>query len=98
MTTQADTDFAQWKTLHQAQLTSIQLPETLHRKLFQKLMFEDLDLAHAVKIIRNQDDDNVDLMAIKALPKESDVFLIDHAWTFQHQDAFDTLIKNPALV
>jgi tubulin--tyrosine ligase-like protein 12 len=40
----------------------------------------------------------MDLMAIKPLPTESDVFLIDHAWTFSYQDAFDTLIKNPSLV
>ena len=28
---------------------------------------------------------------------ESDVFLIDHAWTFRFQDAVNTLKQNPAL-
>ena len=37
-------------------------------------------------------------MCTVEMPKESNVFLIDHAWTFRYQDAFDTLKQNPALV
>jgi hypothetical protein len=37
------------------------LPEELHRKLFQKLKFEDLDLAQSVKIICNEDEERMDL-------------------------------------
>jgi hypothetical protein len=66
--------------------------------LFLKLKFADFDLAKAVKIILNQDEDKVDLMMTKNLEKNSDIFLFDHAWSFRYQDAFDTLISNPSLV
>ena len=42
--TQADKDYQDWKAFHQLQLDSIELPETLQRKLFQKLKFEDFDI------------------------------------------------------
>ena len=61
-------------------------------------MFNDLDLAQSVKIICNEDEEHMDLMAIKAIPTDSDVFLIDHAWTFRYQDAYETLQKNPTLL
>ena len=79
-------------------MEAIGLPGEIHRKLFQKLKLEDLDLAQSVKIICNEDEERMDLMAIKPLASKSDVFLIDHAWTFRYQDAFDTLVKNPALI
>ena len=37
-------------------------------------------------------------MATKNIAANSDVFLIDHAWTFIFKDAIDTLKQNPALV
>ena len=38
------------------------------------------------------------MVSTKALQKDSDVFLIDHAWSFRFQDAFQTLYANPALI
>ena len=55
MTTQADKDYAEWLTFHKPQLDKINLPETLHRKLFQKLKFEDFDIFQAVKILLDQE-------------------------------------------
>lgn len=37
-------------------------------------------------------------MATKPMAAHSDVFLIDHAWTFQYQQALDTLMGSPALI
>ncbi len=37
-------------------------------------------------------------MATKALQKHQDVFLIDHAWSFQFKDAIDVLAAKPGLV
>jgi len=34
---------------------------------------------------------------MKALPKEHDIYLIDHAWVFSVQDAAATLLNNEAL-
>lgn len=37
-------------------------------------------------------------MATKALQKESDVYLIDHAWSFRYQDAAATLMQQEGLL
>jgi tubulin--tyrosine ligase-like protein 12 len=37
-------------------------------------------------------------MATKALQKDSDVFLVDHAWSFRFQDAASTLLANEKLL
>jgi hypothetical protein len=66
---QSDKDFEDWKNFHQLQLDAIGLPETLHRKLFQKLKFEDFDISQSVKIILDQDEERINLMATKALQK-----------------------------
>ena len=85
--TQADADFQTWHTFHKNQLDQINLPEKLHRKLFQKLKFEDYDIGQWVKIIMDENNDSTTLICNKPLEKESDVFLVDHAWTFSFQDA-----------
>lgn len=84
MSTQADQDFAAWKQFHGPQLAAIKLPESLHRKLWHKLAFEDFDLASSVKMILDEAEDQMNLMAIKPLQKDADVFLIDHAWSFRY--------------
>jgi hypothetical protein len=66
---QSDKDFEDWKNFHQLQLDAIGLPETLQRKLFQKLKFEDFDISQSVKIILDQDEERINLMATKALQK-----------------------------
>lgn len=76
----------------------MQLPETLHRKLWQKLTFEDFDIGSNAKIIKDENEGTVDLMCTKDMAANSNVFLVDHAWTFRYQDAVDTLKENPALV
>ena len=88
---QADQDYAVWLEFHGPQLDAMQLPENLKRKLWQKITFEDFDLGSAAKILKDENTDSTVLMCTKELASESDVFLIDHAWTFRFQDAVDTL-------
>lgn len=76
----------------------MQLPESLHRKLWQKVTFEDFDIGTVAKILKNENTECTDLMCTKDMPANSDVFLVDHAWTFRFQDAIDTLKKNEPLV
>ena len=66
-------------------------PEPLRRKLWQKLTFEEFDLGTVAKIIKDENTESTDLMCTVDMPAESNVFLIDHAWTFRYQDAYDTL-------
>lgn len=61
----------------------MQFPEGLKRRLWQKLTFEEFDLGNVAKIIKDENTESTDLMATKQIAKESDVFLIDHAWTFR---------------
>lgn len=96
--TQADQDFATWLTFHGPQLDAMQLPEPLKRKLWQKVTFEDFDIGSTAKIIKDENTESTDLQCTKDLAANSEVFLIDHAWTFRFQDALDTLKANPALV
>ena len=55
-------------------------------------------MAQAVKIILDESLDRTDLMSTKQMDKESDVFLIDHMWSFRFQDMADTLKLNPSLL
>ena len=59
------------------------MPEELRRKLWQKLTFEEFDLGTTAKIIKDENTESTDLMCTKALNANSDVFLLDHAWTFR---------------
>ena len=92
--TQADQDYEKWLEFHKSQLDTIQFPELLRRKLWQKLSFEEFDISSSAKIIIDEEEDRTDLMCTKNLAKESEVFLIDHAWTFRYQDALKTLSEN----
>jgi tubulin--tyrosine ligase-like protein 12 len=74
------------------------LPETLRRKLWQKLSFDEFDIGSTAKIIVDENEEQTQLMCTKDLAKESDVYLIDHAWTFQYNHALPTLLQNEALV
>ena len=81
--TQADQDFAAWLAFHGPQLDSIQLPEQLRRKLWQKVTFEEFDLGSAAKIIKDENTESTELMCTREMAAESEVYLIDHAWTFR---------------
>jgi tubulin--tyrosine ligase-like protein 12 len=97
MSEQADQDFLAWKNFHDTQLKAIGLPEPLHRKLWKKLKFDDYDFSEHVKVVLNEDTETVEVVCTKELDAESDVFLVDHAWTFRFEDAYNTLNTNPAL-
>lgn len=84
METQADQDFNSWLEFHKPQLDAMSFPEPLRRKLWQKLTFEEFDLGSVAKIIKDENTESTDLMCTVDMPAESNVFLIDHAWTFRY--------------
>ena len=55
-------------------------------------------MGSVAKIIVDEDEGKTQLMCTKALEKDENVFLIDHAWTYIHQQALSTLMENPVLV
>ena len=74
------------------------MPESLHRNLWRKLKFEDYDIFNIVKVIIDEEDEIVNLIVTKQVEANCDVYLIDHAWTFNYQDAAKTLLANPNLL
>jgi tubulin--tyrosine ligase-like protein 12 len=73
------------------------LPEPLQRNLWKKLKFSDYDFAEHVKVVLNEGTETLEVVCSKELEKDSDVFLVDHAWTFRYEEAYNTLNANPAL-
>jgi tubulin--tyrosine ligase-like protein 12 len=75
------------------------LSEALQKKLFLKLQFEDFDAGKFVKLIVDKEEEKVNVaLSVKHLPKESEVFLIDHAWTYRQREPEKMLRSNPKLV
>ena len=74
------------------------MPESLYKRLFTKLKFQDFDLNERVQMIIDEDDDAMYLRAIKALKSSEDIFLVDHAWTFRQRSAYKDLYDNEKLL
>lgn len=75
--------------VHGLLLTASGLPQSLHRKLFSKLSSETFDGGSYFQIEPCEDGPQRRLvLTSESMPKDSDVFLIDHAWTFRLSDAY----------
>ena len=48
--------------------------------------------------MKDENKDTTDLMCTQNMAANSEVYLVDHAWTFRFQDAVDTLKSNPNLI
>ena len=83
---------------HEAQLKQSGVPAALHRRLFTKLKFEDFDVGQKVRIILDQQSKRIGVQSIGELKKDEDIYLVDHAWTFQWKDFAETLRQNPQLI
>jgi hypothetical protein len=77
---------------------SVQLPQALERKLYEKLKGDVFDIGFKVKMMVDEEEEKMDLQCCAALKKNEDVFLIDHAWTFKQRDADKTLRSNDKLL
>lgn len=75
------------------------LPESLYRQLFHKLSGETFDGGDFFQIEPCEDGLQRRLvLTSEFMAKESNVFLIDHAWTFRLPDAPKQLVEVPGLV
>ncbi|KAH9804622.1 tubulin--tyrosine ligase-like protein 12 [Citrus sinensis] len=84
--------------VHGVLLAASGLPQSLHRQLFQKLTTETFDAGSYFKIEVCEDGRQRRLVLdSQSMPKESNVFLVDHAWTFRLSDAFSQLQEVPGL-
>ncbi|KAJ8750695.1 hypothetical protein K2173_015876 [Erythroxylum novogranatense] len=84
--------------VHGLLLTSSSLPSSLHRKLFEKLTTETFDGGAHFQVEPCEDGRQRRLLLTSnSMPKDSDVFLVDHAWTFRLSDAYKQLQEVPGL-
>ncbi|KAI9274445.1 tubulin-tyrosine ligase family-domain-containing protein [Phascolomyces articulosus] len=90
--------FEAFVTVHQYQLAAI--PEDLWLPLFMKLGEDYLDAGNYVELHYGDPLDGYSLHAKgdQALKKHSEIFLVDHAWTTQPDNAHKELLENPKLL
>lgn len=80
--------------VHGILLTASGLPSNLYPRLFQKLASDTLDGGAYFQIESCEDDRRRRLLLTsESMPKDSDVFLVDHAWTFRLPDAYKQVTK-----
>ncbi|XP_061352507.1 uncharacterized protein LOC133297391 [Gastrolobium bilobum] len=90
--------YEEFVKVHSLLLTASGLPEPLHRRLFQKLSAETFDGGEHFQIDPCEDGCQRRLVLTSdSLTKDSNVFLIDHAWTFRLSDAYKQLHEVPGL-
>lgn len=79
--------------VHGLLLAASGLPQSLHRQLFQKLLSESFDGGSHFQIEPTEDGRQRRLVLTSdSMPEHSDVFLIDHAWTFRLSDAYKQVL------
>ncbi|CAH2079500.1 unnamed protein product [Thlaspi arvense] len=84
--------------VHGVLLAASGLPQKLYQRLFDKLASDTLDGGAHFQIEPCDDGRRRKLvLTSESLPKDSDVFIIDHAWTFRLPDAYKQLQEIPGL-
>ncbi|KAG6431653.1 hypothetical protein SASPL_109735 [Salvia splendens] len=85
--------------VHGVLLAASGLPQPLHRKLYQKLTSETFDGGSYFQVEPVESGRQRRLVSTADyIGQNSDVFLIDHAWTFRLSDAYKQLQEVPGLV
>ncbi|CAJ1975752.1 unnamed protein product [Sphenostylis stenocarpa] len=90
--------YEEFAEVHALLLAASGLPECLHRRLFEKLSGESFDGGDYFQIEPCEDGRQRRLILTSAsMATDSDVFLVDHAWTFRLSDAYKQLREVPGL-
>ncbi|KAK7328821.1 hypothetical protein VNO77_22945 [Canavalia gladiata] len=90
--------YEEFAKVHALLLAASGLPEPLHRRLFEKLSGETFDGGDYFQIEPCDEGRQRRLVfTSESMTKHSDVFLIDHAWTFRLSDAYKQLHEVPGL-
>ncbi|KAM3315688.1 hypothetical protein ACQJBY_034052 [Aegilops geniculata] len=91
--------FEDFARVHQFLLIAAGVPPSLHRRLYRKLADEVFDGGErfSVEPCEGGRQRRLVLASDTALRGESDVFLVDHAWSFRLSDALKQLREVPGL-
>lgn len=80
--------------VHGVLLAAAGIPQSLHKLLFQKLSSDTFDGGHFFQIEPLEDGRQRRLLFTSDfMPKHSNLFLVDHAWTFRLPDAYKQVFK-----
>lgn len=91
-------DFNDFLQVHALLLAASGIPQTLYQRLFDKLSTETFDGGNFFQIELCEDGKQRRLvLSCNAMAKDSNVFLIDHAWSFRLPDARNQLQEIPRL-
>ncbi|GAB2219246.1 hypothetical protein Drorol1_Dr00006879 [Drosera rotundifolia] len=91
-------DYADFLEVHSILLAATGIPESLYPKLFQKLSTETFDGGDYFQVEPCEGGRQRRLvLTAEGMGKDSDVFLVDHAWTFRLSDAPKQLEEVPGL-
>lgn len=92
-TTKRIETYEEFANVHALLLAASGLPESLHRRLFQKLSAETFDGGDHFQIEPVEEGRMRRLVLTSdSMPKDSNIFLIDHAWTFRLSDAYKQVL------
>ncbi|KAJ1973870.1 hypothetical protein H4R34_004930 [Dimargaris verticillata] len=97
----SDARYTQFEQEHRNQFQAINLPEHLWLKLYTKLSNDQFD---AGQLFAFAEEDPSPLsqyalvLKVDSLAKESDVFLVDHAWATTSADPYQQLLSDPQLL
>lgn len=83
--------FEDFVKVHALLLAASGIPQSLHRTLFEKLTNDTFDGGNLFQIEPVEELEGRQRRLIftsEFLGKESDLFLVDHAWTFRLSDAY----------
>lgn len=90
--------FDDFVKVHGVLLAAAGIPQSLHRLLFQKLSSDTFDGGRYFQIEPLDDGRQRRLLfTSNFMDKHSNLFLVDHAWTFRLSDAYKQLCEVPGL-
>lgn len=91
-------DFEEFVEVHALLLAASGIPSSLHELLYQKLSSDTFDGGDFFQVEPCEDGRQRRLvLTADSMDKESQVFLVDHAWTFRLSDALKQLQEVPGL-
>ncbi|XP_059283863.1 uncharacterized protein LOC132037376 isoform X1 [Lycium ferocissimum] len=90
--------YSDFVKVHGVLLAAAGIPQPLHKLVFQKLSSDTFDGGNYFQIEPLEDGRQRRLLfTSNFMPKESNLFLVDHAWTFRLSDAYKQLCEVPGL-
>ncbi|KAL3332422.1 hypothetical protein AABB24_032809 [Solanum stoloniferum] len=90
--------FDDFVKVHGVLLAAAGIPQSLYKLLFQKLSSDTFDGGHYFQIEPIEDSRQRRLLFTSDfIAKHSNLFLVDHAWTFRLSDAYKQLCEVPGL-